>query len=764
MARQRKHAVVGAGKRVTNENVASLRSLRQKWQEEAWDYYHTVGELKAAARFVANSLAKIHLYVGVVVDPREAPVLWDPDDPELRRLVDPEIADLAVAELETLWSPFGGRPHIQSELSLNLEIAGEAYLVEEEEGFEVRSTSEVEVRGSREVIIRNRPGEQGARPINIDENYVARIWLRDPQWSDFPDSHFQGVLDDAEALLMLTRQIRSEAASRLNAGALLMPQSIKQQAGDPTVDQGEEDSDDPFVDALETALIEPIDMPGSARAAAPFVIWVPDQIFETAKPEHLDFARPSDSYLEARIEQRVERMGRSLDLPVEVVQGKRHSTFNNAAQIDRDIFDDHLEHRVISLSGAIDMAFVRERLMERFEIPIEAFRRLRVWGDPSPLLRNPAEKDDAKDAHKAMAISDAALRRRLEFSDEDAPDDAELARRTAQNRVVVPGELFPSVIEQDNGDRPAIAAAIPARSRPSMRTLSDRLAEIDRGLLDRTLSDADAAVRSVLRQVGSQLRRRLQSKPEQVLVAGLAPEQVAAKMGRALVAQVGDPATDEIAELLEREMGSRFVSRVERAQRESVRAATDAFDAELPPIVATDLDSAQEEDRNEAWLLLLAALGLVVSERLFRPTVEPPQVGEFDETRIVDAGAIRPALARAGGALATETGPGGAVLVEGGTRPAGQVATGERLRQVLGQAFVATVGGWRWVYGDPGSRTVPFEPHRRLGGVEFVTWDDDVLSNFGATWPPVSAFRPGDHRGCQCSFTPLIAEMGESES
>lgn len=763
---RRQPAIVGAGRRVEQADAGRLRSVRQNWQTEAWDYWELVGELDFASRFVANQLSKMRLFIGVTPDPRGAPVPWDPDNPELSGLVKPDLAQAAIEELDALSSPFGGQPHLQSETSLNLEVAGECFLVEEEDGFEIRSTEEVEVRGRDEVLIRDRPGETGQR-VNLDETYVARLWIRNPRWSELADSHFKRVLDEAETLLMLTRQIRSEAVSRLNAGAWLWPESTKHAKADPT----DEDEEDPFVTGLEDALIEPIHMVGSARAAAPFVVWLPDRFFtEGVLPQHVTFDRPSDQYLEARISQRVERMARGLDLPVEIIEGRKNTTFSNASQIDRDIFDDHLEHRMITMVEAYNSAYLWPRLMDRTGASLADLRALKIWFDPSTLFRNPSEKQDAKDAHKAMAISDDALRRRLEFGDEDAPTEEELSRRVAAQRIQVPAELFPTAISDDQRPEPVEAPAEePAEEPPESASslvaavpdrrgrLADRLAEIDRGLLDRVLTDSDMAVRAVLKRIGTKLRTKVQHTDEKSIVADLRPEHVPARLGRALVAQVGEPVDSEIEAMLADELEGRFGRRVEAAQREAQNAIADDFGA-IPPDLASKLQSEQEEDRDGALVLLLAALTLTVRDRLFTPTVEPPQVGEFDGTLLVEPAVVRDALARAGGALSTSETAGGVVSVEGGARPAGQVASGERLRLIVAEAFRAVVGGYRWVYGDPGARSVTFEPHRALDGVEFERWDDDALSNFGGTWPAVSHFRPGDHRGCRCSFAPLYTQ------
>jgi hypothetical protein len=66
----------------------------------------------------------------------------------------------------------------------------------------------------------------------------------------------------------------------------------------------------------------------------------------------------------------------------------------------------------------------------------------------------------------------------------------------------------------------------------------------------------------------------------------------------------------------------------------------------------------------------------------------------------------------------------------------------------------ATVDGYQWVYG-PAHRTRPFDPHAELDGVEFVNFDDDVLTN-NEGFPEYDFFMPGDHPGCICDYEPIV--------
>ena len=44
------------------------------WQQEAWEYYDAIGEIKYAFGLVASVVSRIRLYAGYVEDPSQSPV------------------------------------------------------------------------------------------------------------------------------------------------------------------------------------------------------------------------------------------------------------------------------------------------------------------------------------------------------------------------------------------------------------------------------------------------------------------------------------------------------------------------------------------------------------------------------------------------------------------------------------------------------------------------------------------------------------------
>jgi hypothetical protein len=226
-----------------------------------------------------------------------------------------------------------------------------------------------------------------------------------------------------------------------------------------------------------------------------------------------------------------------------------------------------------------------------------------------------------------------------------------------------------------------------------------------------------------------------------------------AHLGATLVAQaLGDD--DPLAGAWD-ELETQFMAWGRQAQSDAIESAS-RFAGGFTSSQRQDLGLRQAEDLGEAWAWMREALDGLAVERLFDPTPAVPEFGEFDPTLKVPSGLVRQAIARAGGGSGLQAGDKGqafVTVVDGGSRPAGGIATGELVRGALKEQGVQ-MDRYRWVYG-PAFRQRPFEPHMRLDGTEFGNFDDSQLIN-GSGFPPYGYYFPGDHSGCICDFEPII--------
>lgn len=774
-------AITAAATRINigdRRQVARLRASRQgaEWQAEAWDYFDAIGEIGQPVSLMGNLVGKVRLFVGVRPEPDQHPIpVGDTDSG-----VPPAIAARAEAELARLRGPFGGQAVILAETSINFDIAGECYLVgrmasgDRAEEWDLKSVDEVKVDTDGAVkVLWDDTGEW--EPINEDAgDAIIRLWMRHPRRSWQARSPLKALLAECDALLLWSAAIRSEARSRLRHKIILVPEELDPGGPpDPTHDQGDgEGRSSVLLDDLIAHCSEPIGDPDSAAASVP--------MFVMGKKDYLDGFRDLDTsstaveHAEERVEKRVARIARGLNLPPEVVVGFRETTFANALQVDQDTFDDFIEPRVVLICDALTVGFLRPGIAA--DVPAEWADRLEVWFDASDLIGNPNERENALEAHSRDVLSDEGLRRALDIPDTEAPTPEELLARRGLNAtttelltlmmlrflkedIALPEDLLEvRRQEQEAGGSASTAAAPPPLALTAAAQVSDRvgrrLVDIDRSLRQRLEVAADGLLTQALARAGARLRSKLRADPRAQTIERVPNARVAATLGRTIVAAL-DLSDEDLVAGAFAGLGPQFDAWTAQAQADAL-AVVEAAVGGLDESERAELERMQAEDRADAWTWLVAALGALLAARLFDPDPVAPEVGELDETLSVPPGLIREAVARAGGAEGLER-SGTVLSIQGGTQPAGGVGTGQRLMRYLG----GRVSGWEWDYG-PAPRTRVFEPHLALDGTRFDDWNDPALAIPGG-WPGPLA-KVGDHPGCLCDAVPLTVEQVAEEA
>lgn len=461
-----------------NKKVVQKQALKgQAWQVEAWGYFDSIPELKYSVSFMGNVMAKVRLFVGV----------RDPDNPEADPVpvTDPNanvstaLGARAQAELRRLKGPQGGLSEICRVLNMNLEIAGECYLVgfgpressdETEtdgtpvlvaEEWDIRSISEVEVKEGV-TYVKAGPNDANPRVLDPDNDTCIRIFQRHAQWATQADCNMRGVLDECEALVLLIGQVKAEAKSQLSGGYMTMPTEILDSAEpEPSEDANDGEAGvNPVLQTLYEGATDGIEDPSSAAAVAPTFLIGPSEFLDPKYVRHIPIGREASAVLEARIQARVERLARGLNLPVEVVLGHMSTTFSNAAQIAADQFADHFYPRDVLVCDALTVAFLQPNLIDAGANPDEV-ENICVWFEPGDQIKQTDLSVTANEGHTLGAISDAAWRRVNGWSDDDAPDATErLLRMLERVRTVDPG-ITTGIVEL-LGEPIDIPATVPA--------------------------------------------------------------------------------------------------------------------------------------------------------------------------------------------------------------------------------------------------------------------------------------------------------------
>ena len=466
------------------------------WQAEAWEYYDAIGEIKYAFNLVASVVSRIRIYAAAVDDPSQAPVSVNES-----RVVEGNLSAAAERALERLNSAYGGQAGLLKDAALNLSVSGECYLVQMParpgsgvpESWDIRSVDEVitDPKGGFSVIGRREQaaGQGAAFGVNRLGNkaFVGRIWRSHPRFSDEADSSLRSLLDLCAELLLLNRTFRATARSRLNAGALYLPDGLSVAAqADPDYPYDSEDgigagftaeeAEDEFEEQLIDAMTTPIRDEESASAVVPLIIRGPAELGDKIK--QFKFERSFDPALAERSDRVLERILQGLDVPKDVVTGLANVKYSNALQIDEALYKAHIEPLMLLICDALTVVYLRPYLVAN-GYPEAEVNKIVVWYDPSAVSTRNDRAADADAGYDRMAVSGDTWRRAHGFSDQDAPTPNELALRMLTEKGAITPELTEAML---NTVAPEMMQAVKAAAQAqSVAPLTPELQQILEG-------------------------------------------------------------------------------------------------------------------------------------------------------------------------------------------------------------------------------------------------------------------------------------------
>jgi hypothetical protein len=438
------------------------------WQAEAWEYYDAIGEIKYAFNLVASVVSRIKLYPAVVSSPAEAPTaIQNVESEEDVRLL--KAAERALARLD---SAYGGQTGLLRDAALNLQVTGECYLAQTPprpghgvpESWDIRSVDEIQTDGKGNYFIIPRrelkstssggTAKKGAIPLGKN-SFVGRIWKSHPRFTDEADSSMRGILDLCAELLLLNRTFRATARSRLNAGALYLPDGLSVAAtpdpdypyddadgiyNEPTPEELEDEFEDQLIDAMTT----PIKDEDSASAVVPLIIRGPAELGDAIK--QFKFERSFDPALAERSDRVLERIMQGLDVPKDIVTGLANVKYSNALQIDESLYKAHIEPLMLIIADSLTVVYLRPYLLANGFTEAEV-DRIVVWYDPSQVATRNDRAADADGGFDKMAVSFETWRKSHGFSETDAPSPNEIALRLLMQRGAVTPELTEAMLK-----------------------------------------------------------------------------------------------------------------------------------------------------------------------------------------------------------------------------------------------------------------------------------------------------------------------------
>jgi hypothetical protein len=428
------------------EFVTKMRAAN-KWQEDAWEYYDLVGEIKQAATLLANVTSRIRLYPAFVVDRDAVPsIIDDVDD------IPDTIKQQANAAMMLLASGNGGISGLLRDAALNLFIAGECFLIREPAKISTGEPEKWQIRSVSEFVKATVSTPQGpvvsmsihptkadieSEIINLPPNaFVGRIWRSHPRFSLDPDSSMLGILELLDELLLIDKSSRTTIRSRLNNGIFALPDeldNVSQSDGEVVDEDGEvaelaHDIGPTLEEDLMDAMIEPIKDEGSSAAAVPIFMRGPGDRLEQIR--HITFARAFDPMILQRNERVMERIMTALDLPKDVMAGFANLKYSNAIVIEEALYKAHVEPLILMIVDALTVIFLRP-VLRGLGFTEDLVSRVTIWYDPAAITAKPDKASAATTGFENNMVSAAAWRRENGFSETDGPTQLELAQKMA---------------------------------------------------------------------------------------------------------------------------------------------------------------------------------------------------------------------------------------------------------------------------------------------------------------------------------------------
>ncbi|QSM01214.1 portal protein [Microbacterium phage NoodlelyBoi] len=429
------NSLVAAATRLTNETLGRGRGRRasaEGWQEDAWEMYDLVGELRFITNLLANQQSKARFYVGTIAE--------NPDDPPV------PVDDVILQQgLEAIGDGPSGLSQLIQRLAVNLQIPGDAWLVgipkdlmpdadettvvtRDIDGnvrlddlvWHALSVTEVKFPSKDEVEV-TMGDDANADTIKAtpDDLWLIRVWKPHPRRFWQADSATRSALPVLRELVGLTMHISAQIDSRLaGAGVLIVPDSASQ-AAKRNANLPIEGEEDPFTASLIKAMMTPISDRSNASAYVPLVWTVPDEAAD--KFDFLNFAKPLDAEAKSMRDESIRRYALSADAPPELLLGMGGMNHWGQWLAQEDTVRAHIEPPLALICDALTTQYIRVLMREIGTYSDDVIENTVVWYEVEHLIIRPNRGQDARDAHAAGVISDAALRDALGFTEDDAP-------------------------------------------------------------------------------------------------------------------------------------------------------------------------------------------------------------------------------------------------------------------------------------------------------------------------------------------------------
>ena len=394
------------------------------WQNAAWRYYDSIGELRYLANWIGNVMSRATLHAAKRDGNSLVPLTSGP-------------------AREAMDALYGG-PQQQAQmiqlLGVDMTVSGEGYITARgDDVWDVLATGAV-TQDTRGNIHADFGGTQKRYSMTKDD-LIIRVWTPHPTDPTEADAPTRSNMKTMSQIVGYDDHIGAQLTSRLaGAGILFMPSEIQFAAptdGDPASSQA-----DQFLQTLGEAMMAPITDRSSPAAFIPVVVTAPGESLD--KVQHLRLWSDLDEAVINMRTSAIQRFAIGMDVPAEVLLGNGDANHWNAWLTEESAIKSHLEPRLGVINAALTQSYLRPSLQGM--VPDDEIADYYVIADTSEIRARPNRGTEALELNDRGLINQIAVLRETGFKTEDLMEGEEY-RRWLLQRVAV-GAVTPELTAQ----------------------------------------------------------------------------------------------------------------------------------------------------------------------------------------------------------------------------------------------------------------------------------------------------------------------------
>ncbi len=431
-------AITSAGTRHKAKEIKAWHSIRsagaRERQDAAWLFYHTLPEISAPADYQAKAFSRMKWLIGKRDGKGNVVPLSGAPQSQLER-------DL-LAFVQQLKTERGGDlSDIAASWAVQQWVAGESYLIsyKKKRGgpvlWDMVSYSDIQkittdTQAASTVVFRDSADEFQLRPNDL----VLRLYTPDMQWKKLPYSSVFSVLELLDDLRMVqAAQALADRSRASAAGIFFIPQEWSLPA--VTSSTGRQLL---LVERLLEASEQAVGDPTNPGASVPVFVEVPAKDGKIIEPLHIRFEAPNDEMLNHKYTRLIQRIAIGLGAPVEMITGDKGNHWNAWASSEEG-FSLHIAPAADQFCADMTRLLIW-KAMESLNHDKADIEQYLLTFDPSKFITRPNNMEYVRYGHSVMAVSDRTFRERIGLTEDDAPDDDEVAARLAREGLPYPAD------------------------------------------------------------------------------------------------------------------------------------------------------------------------------------------------------------------------------------------------------------------------------------------------------------------------------------